>query len=392
MVVLPMFRPMPEPLRSTEVGTWAHDTMSRRVIEEIVDRVVYGDNDVRAWEPALEELRRDVVEGGVLRALDEEACDAAAWNNILGRHEGETWLSAPWLVAEFYLYRRIAGLSYFKDGRDCFETAKAKGLAASLPTLKQLKMPPITELFVAVSLWGNRMDLSLWPEGGEAQREFDEVLARGKAQLLADDSEELLAHLRKGGEVADLIVDNAGFEVLTDLLLADHLVSSGAVQRVRFRVKHHPTFVSDVMAKDLDTHVEALRDDLELKPLGDKWKRMFDDGTFVVANDDGYWAMPFAFWEMPEALRADLATSHLLVIKGDANYRRCLGDRPWPLDAPFSQVCSYFPAPVVCLRTLKAELGCGMDPVKLKHAQTTDPNFFTNGKWGVIQFATPYDN
>ena len=42
--VEPRFAPMPAPLRSDVPGTWAYDTMSRRVVEEILDRVVYGDN------------------------------------------------------------------------------------------------------------------------------------------------------------------------------------------------------------------------------------------------------------------------------------------------------------------------------------------------------------
>ena len=37
--------------------------------------------------------------------------------------------------------------------------------------------------------------------------------------------------------------------------------------------------------------------------------------------------------------------SALVVVKGDANYRRVLGDRPWPLDAPFKSV-----ARCVCVR------------------------------------------
>ena len=38
----PKFAPMPAMLTSTIPGTWAHDTMSRRVVEDILDKVVYG--------------------------------------------------------------------------------------------------------------------------------------------------------------------------------------------------------------------------------------------------------------------------------------------------------------------------------------------------------------
>ena len=35
----PKFAPMPDMLTSTIPGTWAHDTMSRRVVEDILDKV-----------------------------------------------------------------------------------------------------------------------------------------------------------------------------------------------------------------------------------------------------------------------------------------------------------------------------------------------------------------
>ena len=62
-----------------------------------------------------------------------------------------------------------------------------------------------------------------------------------------------------------------------------------------------------------------------------------------------------------------------------------LGDRPWPLDTPFAAVASPFPAPLLCLRTLKAELGCGMPPAKTAAAAAADSAWLTNGKWGVLQ-------
>ena len=45
----------------------------------------------------------------------------------------------------------------------------------------------------------------------------------------------------------------------------------------------------------------------------------------------------YPMWAQPASLRSDLKqNSALVVVKGDANYRRMLGDRPWPFDAPFT--------------------------------------------------------
>ena len=95
-------------------------------------------------------------------------------------------------------------------------------------------------------------------------------------------------------------------------------------------------------------------------------------------------------WAQPASLRSDLKqNSALVVVKGDANYRRVLGDRPWPFDAPFTSVASYFPTNVLCLRTLKAELGCGMASAKTDAAAAADDTWLVDGKWGVIQLAPP---
>lgn len=49
--------------------------------------------------------------------------------------------------------------------------------------------------------------------------------------------------------------------------------------------------------------------------------------------------------------------SALVFLKGDANYRRLIGDRLWQTDTPFADVAGYFPTKLCALRTLKAELG-----------------------------------
>ena len=77
----------------------------------------------------------------------------------------------------------------------------------------------------------------------------------------------------------------------------------------------------------------------------------------------------------------------LVVLKGDANYRRLLGDRLWPLDAPFHEVAAYFPAPLLALRTLKAELGCGIPRERAEKAEAERPGtWMTDGVFGVAQF------
>ena len=99
-----------------------------------------------------------------------------------------------------------------------------KSAAPSLEALATRLLPTIADpsastLFVSISLWGNRMDLSLWPaDAGVASSAdaFNQVLASSNEQLLADDTEDVLALLDglrsttgEGDEVIiDLVVDN----------------------------------------------------------------------------------------------------------------------------------------------------------------------------------------
>jgi hypothetical protein len=90
-------------------------------------------------------------------------------------------------------------------------------------------------------------------------------------------------------------------------------------------------------------------------------------------------------------VNAELARADLVISKGDANYRRLLGDRHWAFTTPFDEVVSYFPAPVLALRTLKAEVACGLSAEQVEHLDNTHPDWLTSGEWGVIQFASGAD-
>src|SRR5262249_11202823 len=57
----------------------------------------------------------------------------------------------------------------------------------------------------------------------------------------------------------DCLLDNAGFELLGDLCLAEYLLSTAQVQTVRFHAKVHPTFVSDAIIADVHTTIAWLR-------------------------------------------------------------------------------------------------------------------------------------
>ena len=243
------------------------------------------------------------------------------------------------------------------------------------------------------------MDLSIWPADGKADVPgiFQQILASANDNLLHDDTATLVGYGQKlldngGGEI-DIVVDNAGFELIMDLALADYLIDSGVAKTVRFQLKSHPTFVSDALEKDLREHVEFYANIAEeeyssCKEAGSRWQGYLSSGKWVC-NENSFWVQPPPMWEMPSDLRNDMKSRcDLAFIKGDANYRRLLGDLEWDFSAPFEDVVgNYFPCPVCALRTLKAEVGCGMKKEKVENAMKVDDNWSTNGRFGVVHFS-----
>eukprot|EP00898_Chlorokybus_atmophyticus_P005673 jgi/Chlat1/6106/Chrsp40S09029 len=428
---------LPPRLRSDTPGTWAHDTMSRRVRTDILARVFTENAD---------RLKEDVQAAVDLRHLDSELENAAtvklgehflqddggpdlnAWRAYITPFEDDTWLTAPWLVTEFYFYRKImSAFRWFEKGIDPFTQQKERGVISSLEPMAALaaRMKDLLtslggesqdhlaaqeagfRLLLYTSLWGNRMDLSLWPvlgdekkdvkdkDGHSGRREADAVsdaIRAGSEDLLWDDSDRVwdaLIKLQKtsGPKRVDIIVDNAGFELFTDLCLADFIVESGLADCVALRLKAHPTFVSDAMPKDVEWMTDALAqaEDKDLSALAERWRSHVTSGKWSLLPDY-FWVQPPAFWEMASSLVDELSPSGLVIVKGDANYRRLLGDRDWPHSQPFDEVCGYFPAPLCALRTLKAELACGIPPEQEERAKAADPKWLVSGRFGVVQY------
>ena len=102
---------------------------------------------------------------------------------------------------------------------------------------------------------------------------------------------------------------------------------------------------------------------------------------------DYYWTSLRTGWEMPAELRLELGESDLVVSKGDANYRRWLGDRSWPHTTPIDSILAYFPSPLLIMRVLKANLIAGLENGLSERMYSLDPEWLHNGNWGIIQAA-----
>jgi hypothetical protein len=76
----------------------------------------------------------------------------------------------------------------------------------------------------------------------------------------------------------------------------------------------------------------------------------------------------------------------MVIVKGDANYRRLVGDAVWQPETPFEDVMRYFPAPILALRTGKSDPIVGLPRGMAQALDQQDPAWRVNGRRGVIQF------
>jgi hypothetical protein len=89
---------------------------------------------------------------------------------------------------------------------------------------------------------------------------------------------------------------------------------------------------------------------------------------------------------MPARIYKEFSQSDVIISKGDANYRRLVGDRKWDHSFSFEKVVSYLPCSILALRIVKSEAGVGYPEKKMEEILRNDPNWMKNGKWGCIQF------
>ena len=389
--------PLPPLMRGHDTH-FTRDTIQRRLPNNV--RRILTENDLP--ETAVSQLNTllDEIQNGVIRPLPPHlAPDLTAWQVAIAPYEGTPWLQVPWFFAETYLYRRVvAAIDHFRTGFDPFERQKQQGLTTSsvqsqalIVQLNQLisqgwQTANFRQLLLA-DLWGNQADMSMWA-AGDAEMPNHADVTEQTSHLLIDD-ETIVQHLLQNPvSQIDFMIDNAGFELIGDLCLADYLLATHQAATVYFHLKLHPTFVSDATIIDAETTLGYLRqnDEPALQQVGDRLTNYLVNGRLRLTTHP-FWTSPLPLWQMPTDLRQKLAASNLIVSKGDANYRRALGDAHWPYTTRFSDIVSYLPAPALFLRTCKSEVLAGLAEGRAEEVAKVDDDWLVNGRWGLIQLA-----
>mmetsp|Transcript_4491 Transcript_4491/g.9746 ORF Transcript_4491/g.9746 Transcript_4491/m.9746 type:complete len:515 (-) Transcript_4491:91-1635(-) len=406
-------QPLPAPLLANDglvegappedVFTW--DTVTKRM-PKILDSVLSSlPKDLQADEDGIvapiRALQAEMSEGKPLRLLEDTgaAVNASEWNSHIWElvESSQGWHDAPWWIVENYMYKRLLEIlaRAGAPSLDPFAPQKAEAMESAVAALEASIHPILSKideasssgsegdrkealrLAILRSLWGNQADLSL---------------SAGKVESLADAGELITDHVSlaidtlagAAGKTILLVLDNHGLEVICDMLLADTILRLEAAETVVLHVKDSPVFVSDVTEADVEGIMQWL---CERSPAMGQRLRDFQKAGRLQVRNSTYYTSALSYWELPSDLAKEYSDAAAVVIKGDANYRRLLGDRHWPYDTDFpAYVQSFWPCrALVSLRTMKSGVALGIDQTKQAEAKAARPNdWLTAGVYGQV--------
>ncbi|XP_015110052.1 protein-glutamate O-methyltransferase [Diachasma alloeum] len=413
--------------RAPVILTKIIDTMSRNK-ESIINK--YGkeaSEELKQVMGNISQVRSELMTNKPLQLLtlsnSEKNGDARLWNDYI-RDKGindsspVTWFETDWLLCETYMYRRLwqfYALTKTLSSLDCFEEQKEYAFTGALNSISELakytlylanksehhsedKKKEEFQALMKLNLWGNRCDLS--HSVGAAINASEhcgpaDSLSTIDPNLLIDDSSAVWDLLNKRGTdediVVDVVLDNAGYEFFTDLCLAVFMTHHKLAKKIRFYVKKHPWYISDVTGKDFKWTIESMKNssDSSVQEFGDICENYLKRGAWSI-EDEPFWTSPYDFSQMKSEapdLYSKLSESKLVIFKGDLNYRKLVGDINWESTTDLVTALRGFrPSNLVTLRTLKADVCVGLPPGKAVELRNKHGNndWLVSGQYGVI--------
>jgi hypothetical protein len=395
--------PAGSPILSNQEGSFAWGVLAQRhpaLIDQVRRAHPYGPRQLARLDALHEEIAT-----GLITALPTTAHDHAIWHAWAadgngGSYVGRSWFDVPFLWAESYFYRRLLdAVDYYGDGPwaavDPFEPVKSTELAQT----GELVVPTCRRGLLLDCLWGNRADLGfrigLTPTSADAAERGgtrdlhapgEEPLPTMAGRLLVDHGQhvwELLASTDPGRVI--VVADNAGRELLADLLLIDHLLTSYLAEQVILHLKPAPYYVSDATPADASACLRTLATaGTQARAAAQRLAGAAATGTLGITTHPFHCA-PLPFRHLPADLAAQYAATRLVILKGDLNYRRLAGDTHQPATTPLAEAAGYFPAPVAVLRTLKSDVIVGLDEATTSRLDATGTPWRTTGTHAIIQ-------
>lgn len=365
----------------------------------------------------LERLREEILADKPLRPLRSGTSDVPFYNYCIHQETKDevkpTYLTTKFLLSECYIFRRIQEVfenTVTLTAYDPFQILKQQQFLASVEHLTKLadhvlsldnvnNKERLKEEFIKllkINLWGNKLDLSL-SFGKIAKHQLDPMhdVSKLEKNLLCDHSEDAWKNVTESSassQLVDIVLDNVGYEIFSDLCLADLLITKNLAPQVRLYVKTIPWYVSDATTTDLNWMIDYMthKNNKVLNRIGQRWRKYFRDRKFVIVEDE-FWTLPIDYSIMHKikpSLYNKLAQSKLVIVKGDLNGRRLFGDKKWEPTVSVGEALQRFcPSRILSVRTLKSEIVCGLADSVAEEMDKTDADWMGSGNYGLIQYS-----
>lgn len=379
----------PCPIRTDGSNAFARRTMEVRLPANIRN-IAAADPDLHPeLRSRVMELAAAIADGRTMPPVPPGWPDAGSWAALMEPFAGEGWLGTGWLFAETYAYRLVLdAVDWWSREVDPYGKFKEREVPAALTLLRHPAAPQATSSLAAAlirSLWGNLADVSF--VAGAALE-----LAQGTHEhLVINDIDAAVAAFQDTGGSVHLVLDNAGFELASDLELAHALCEAGF--RVHLHAKHAPTYVSDATEQDILALLSAAAasESAQLRSWSATLQTLLDTRQLVLATNP-WWLLPDFWCGLPAALGAELSRAAMVIVKGDLNYRRVVRDSIWPLSvgpldaAGLRQVGSPLSdTPILLLRTCKSDTLAPAGSPRVSELDRGSLGWRTSGRYGVAQ-------
>ncbi|OIW27837.1 DUF89 domain protein [Coniochaeta ligniaria NRRL 30616] len=426
---------------TSEEGSMARETAITRwpgIVQGMIDDLekTFAQSDVpeqveegRRIQATLRIIKNEISQNKPLHPLIPDGrSDIDGFNAQLESFGNITWHNAPWLFAECYLYRCVQtlfGRSTHWRTYDIFARQKLSAFVASTAAVEELceryvsltssgaftktneeEQHLIFSEMTEIALWGNATDLSLLSHLSLDQihsLQGAKAIQAGQARIVSNDMSQVWEHLKSNrGSRVDVVLDNSGFELFTDLVYAMYLLDSGLASSIKLHVKSIPWFVSDVMPHDMPVLLSALADasvfpgakNQAVLSLTARLSQAYESGLMSVVEHP-FWTTGYDFQQMPSVapeLLQDLKESTLVIFKGDLNYRKLVRDANWPHTLSFKQAIGPLREAgikILALRTNKADVCVGLNKATLERVEKEAPGkaWVRSGKYAVISFS-----
>ncbi|XP_045461993.1 damage-control phosphatase ARMT1-like isoform X1 [Harmonia axyridis] len=362
-------------------------------------------------------LREEVLQDVPFRKLLSNSPDAKFYNDYLEKMTSEdcrpTMLQTVRVYAECYVYRRVwecFELSSRLNQFDPYSYLKNEILTDSLVLLKKMTKYVISlrenpsddkyfdfDKLVRMDMWSNKRDKPLKQEYVRDQLRNIRDIDADNAHILCNNSKaawdlfQADISVMESNLIIDFILDGSGYELFQDFCLADYLTTYTPMAKIRFHAKTIPWFIWSTTENDIENLLNRMKQmtKIYIQSLVSKWINYFNDEKWQVVTRK-FWCLPNDFSEMKSIdpwLYKTLEGSTLIIIKGDINYQKAVGNYNWNPETPLSRALEKFqPSNILFIRILKSDLVCGLDEVAAKRVELLNRHI-SRGYIGMIQFA-----